>query len=374
MSIQYSAYDTAIRATTSLFQGHLQVQAKGYVDNPHINTIIPAVTSVRDRVVSAPGVATAASRAIGFALISSAERTLSAQMVGIQPLLEGGVSTIPSLVKEGRFVNETDHESVVVGAALARNLKIDIGSEVTLLGQGRSGAMAAAVLTVVGIFESGSRDLDRSLAYIPLSIFQDIFSMGDAGHSVVVAAKSIEHIDELRDEIESRLGPLTKTLAVLTWEQINPGLRQSIDLDLAFGRLFYLCLLVIVTFGVLNTFLMTIMERTREFGLLMALGMTPRALTALILCECLFLLGCGLFPGIAIGSALVSYFHEHGFYIPGSEEIMRMWNIPGAVFPEISVASISQGPLVLIIFGLLAVLIPTRRLRKLDPVEAMRAV
>ena len=164
ISLQFGSYDMMINNTLQAFSGQIQVQHKDYNDNPKIRSSIPDLVPLTDSLrASIPG-AEFAARGSAFALASSEQRSLGIQVVGVQPAYEPGVSTFPGLISQGRFLQDPGAAEIVIGSVLARNLKVKTGEELTLLGSGRDGSFAAGVVTVVGIFDSGSGDIDRGMA------------------------------------------------------------------------------------------------------------------------------------------------------------------------------------------------------------------
>jgi ABC-type lipoprotein release transport system permease subunit len=191
ISIQFSTYELMIDNTLQAFTGHIQVQAPGYKDDLKMRQVVPDVTSLASSLRRELGMETIAARAAAFALASSEERTYGLQIYGVETKFESLVSTIPGLIRDGRYLKNQDASEIVVGKVLARNLRVELGDEVTLLGSGRDGSFAAAIATVVGIFDSGVPDIDRSMAEVPLGFFQDVFYMEGAGHQVVIAAPDL---------------------------------------------------------------------------------------------------------------------------------------------------------------------------------------
>ncbi|OOZ39986.1 hypothetical protein BOW53_09430 [Solemya pervernicosa gill symbiont] len=372
ITIQLGAYDAMIENTLRLYTGHVQLQREGYQDRPRLRTDITNATEIATRIRSETGWDSVAVRAMGFALIASEQRSFGAQVVGVESHHEVMVSTLPGLIKQGRYINAHGYEAVI-GAALARNLKVQIGGELTLLGSARDGSVAATVLEVVGIFESGSQEFDRALLQIPLATFQEVFVMPDAAHAIVVRAPSDTETQAYKQQLQQFVGS-DERLVALDWESIIPGLRQIIQADMMEGWFIYAVLILVVTFSILNTFLMAVLERTREFGILLSLGMTPLRLGSLVMLESLLLVVVGLLLGLLLGGSIALYYDLNGFSYPGMEEIGAEFNIPGEIYPQISLLALLLGPAGILIFTLLAALYPAMRIRKLQPVEAMNAV
>jgi ABC-type lipoprotein release transport system permease subunit len=373
ISLQFGSYDMMINNTLQAFSGHIQVQREGYNDNPKIRSSIPDIVPLADRMRhSVPDVSIAA-RGSAFALASSEQRSLGIQVIGVEPDFEPAVSTFPGLISQGSFLQNSDAAEIVIGAVLARNLKVSVGDELTLLGSGMDGSFAAGVVTIKGIFDSGSADIDRSLAEVPLAYFQDTFAMREHGHSIVVAVDGLENVEAARAAVESRVEGLDG-IAVLEWELLHPGLKQAIQADLSSAWFMYGVLIILVAFSVMNTQLMSVLERTREFGVITALGIKPRKLASLVMLETALMASLGLLIGLVLGWMLAMYFNSVGFSYPGMEEMAAKFNLPSQMYPSVTFFSMLLGPSVVFLFCLLAAIYPSLRLFRLQPVEAMRAV
>ena len=373
ISLQFGMYRMMIDNTLKAFTGHTQIQRQGYNDEPKIRTSIDDIVILADDVRDSLGSKEVAARGISFAMTSSEQRSYGLQIVGVEPEYEPNVSSLPGLVKQGRYLADMDAEEIVIGSVLARNLRVKVGDELTLLGSGREGSIAAGIVIVSGIFESGSADIDRSMAQVPLGYFQSLYNMDGAGHTIVVNTDEISRVTELQSRVAGII-PANKQLEVLNWEQLQPGLKQAIQADMASAWFMYAVLIVLVAFSVLNTQLMSVLERTREFGVMMALGVKPTRLGSLVLTETFLMSSLGLSIGIILGIALTYYLTIAGFAYPGMEEMAERFNLPARMYPSLSVLSILLGPGIIFICSLVAAIYPATRLFFLQPVIAMRAV
>jgi len=373
ISLQLGSYDMMINNTLRSFSGHLQVQRAGYNESPKLRESIAAIEPLAAELRSAMPEYAISARAAGFALASSEQRSIGIQVIGVQPDFETGVSTIPGLVKEGRYLQDSYAPEIVIGAVMARNLKVQNGDEITLLGSGRDGSFAAGVVTIVGIFDSGSQDMDRSFAEVPLGYFQEVFAMEDHGHSVVVA---VEQVDQVSSAVAAAraLTAQRQELLILDWNELHPGLRQAIQADMSSAWFMYAVLIILVAFSVLNTQLMSVLERTREFGVITALGIKPGNLASLVMLETTLMALIGLLIGVFLGWLVALYFSIAGFSYPGMDEVAQRFNLPSRIYPSVGWFSLMLGPSIVFLFCLLASVYPALRLFKLRPVEAMRAV
>ncbi|MFV2032661.1 MAG: ABC transporter permease, partial [Gammaproteobacteria bacterium] len=234
-------------------------------------------------------------------------------------------------------------------------------------------SFAAGVVKVVGIFETGSPDIDRNMAQVNLAYFQDAFAMQNKGHSIAIRAPRIDEVDALQQRIQALLAD-RDGLVVLNWDRLQPGLKQAIQADMTSAWFMYMVLIVLVAFSVLNTQLMSVLERTREFGVMMALGLKPGNLSRLVMMETAMMASIGLALGVLLGFTITWYLSIAGFSYPGMEEIAAKFNLPDRIYPSVSFLSLTLGPGIVAIGSLTAAIYPALRLYILLPIEAMRAV
>jgi ABC-type antimicrobial peptide transport system permease subunit len=159
----------------------------------------------------------------------------------------------------------------------------------------------------------------------------------------------------------------------LRWDELQPEVKQMITLDLSTAMLMYGVMIIVVVFILLNTLYMSVLERTREFGGLMAIGMRPAQIGTMVWLELIFLslLGAGI--GIALGSGASYWVEQVGINFPGLDELFRQWGITGRVYPNLSLFSATIGPGIIVVSIIILGLIPYRRIMGLEPVEAMGA-
>ena len=372
VSLQFGMYDMMIDNTLAVFTGHLQVQASGYKDDKKMRQSMPNAAGLAASLRQNLEVDTVAVRGSAFALASSDERSFGIQVIGIQPEYEARVSSLPGLLSEGRYPADNFAAEVVIGNVLARNLKVTIGDELTLLGSGRDGSFAAAVVIVTGIFDTGMADLDRSIAQLPLGAFQDVFSMGDQAHEIVIRVADLSLVPGIKQQVQGLL-PADENLVVFDWDELEPSLKQAIQADIASAWFMYGILIILVAFSVLNTVLMSVLERTREFGIVMSLGLTPGRLGRLVVLETMLMGLMGLILGTLLGAGLILWLGANGFSYPGMEEMAERFNMPAKIYPQLSLVPLFLGPVIVFAGTLIAAVYPAIRLHWLEPVQAMRA-
>lgn len=379
ISWQFAMYDLMVNNSLRLLNGHLQLQDPRYLEKPRIDYSFSITDKQLQQITQIDNITALTKRAESFALASSEERSYGMQIIGVEPDSEKKVSSLPGLIKSGRYLannslannslENNDAAEIVIGSALARNLRVAIGDEITIFGSGRDGSTAAAVLTLVGIFETSANDIDRALGFISLQQFDTIFSMQGEIHRLVILTNDVDNIDLTAKKFPD----FAKEIALRDWNAIQPELKQAIQSDMASSWFMYIVLIILVAFSVLNTQLMSVLERTREYGIMLALGLSPWRLGRLVLSETALMASLGFILGAALGSALVLYLGHTGFTFPGMEDMAAQFNLPATIHPGLTLFSASLGPALIFGASILAAIYPILRLHRLHIVQAMRA-
>jgi ABC-type lipoprotein release transport system permease subunit len=371
LSFQLGVYGQMKESALKLFDGYAQIQPKGFRDDPDIRKTIPSVAALKREALDIPGVTAAAPRVNGFAILSNGSRSIGALVIGVDPTDESRVSNLAGRVVEGRYLTGADSGAAVIGDGLARNLGVGLGARLTLLGSAADGSVAADILTVTGIFHTAIPEIDRSMLEMSLSRAQATFGLEGQAHTIALGGASLPDIVNA----EPRLNALGARhgLALQDWGALEPELRDSITLKYVTSSLFYITLVIVVTFIILNTLLMSVLERTREFGVLLALGMRPSLIGGMVWLELLILALTGAAIGIAIGGSVAIWFEIHGISIPGLKNVLEQYGIPTRLYPAVSPFTMLAGPLTVTTAIALGGIVPYLHVRRLQAARAMRA-
>jgi len=371
-SLQNGSYNSMIESTLRLYDGYAEIQQEGYRDNPEIRNSIKNYTAVITGLEGLPEIKAVGARGIGSAVLSSKSRSLGAQIVGVEPSVEAKLSSIPSNIRNGRFLQGEDSDEIVMGVTLARNLQLNLGDKVTLLGMGRDGSLAVDSLVLVGTFVTGINALDRLMAEMPLGRFQQSFSMNQQVHAIVLSGENISQFQPVLASVRDIAAQ--HNLSLLDWKALQPGLYQGIILDISSAAMIYIAMIIVVTFSLLNSLLMSVLERTREFGMLLALGMRPGSIGRMIWAETVLLIVFGLSIGLLIGYLVSEYYAKVGIHFEKAQEVFDKFGLPSAIYPEVSVLTLLVGPTIIGLSVLFAGLFPVLRIYRLQPVAAMRTI
>ncbi len=371
LSFQLGVYDTMKANALRLFDGFAQIQPSGYADDPDVGKTIGDAQTLSARAMAIPGVTAAAPRGVAYVLLAGGDESYGAAIVGVDPSAEAEVSTLHATVRQGRYLSVGDDGAIVLGDVFARNLGLKVGDSITLLGSGLDGTIAADRLKLIGAFHTGIPELDRQLAEMPLSRFQRDFGLGDNATLLVLSGPSLTAVNAALPRIRALAAP--DHLTVEDWGSLQPALREAIALDFSIGMLLYATLVAVVAFIILNTLLMSVLERTREFGTLLAIGMRPDLLGRMLWYELLLLAAIGVGLGILIGGAAALWFEIHGIGVGHLEGLLAQWGLPGRLYPAISATSLLAGPLAIVASVAFGGIVPYLRIRGLQARAAMAA-
>ncbi|MGC9953149.1 MAG: FtsX-like permease family protein [Rhizomicrobium sp.] len=371
LSFQMGVYGTMKQTTLRIFDGYARFQPEGYAADPTLDRTIAHPERLAQEAVAIDGVTTAAPRVNGFAILANGERSYGAAVVGVDPASEAKISSIAATIRVGRYLNSADGNTAILGDILANNLKLAVGGNVTLLGSARDGSVAADVLRVVGIYHSGIPELDRSILEMPLKRAQDTFAMDGRANTIALGGPSLSGVNDAIPALNA-LGRRQR-VAVLDWGAMEPALRDVIALKYATSMLFYLTLVVVVAFIILNTLLMSVLERTREFGMLLAMGMRPRLIGQMVWIELLGLALFGCAIGFVVGAGVTLWFEHQGIVYPGMAKLLAQFGLPPRLYPTLTPLSALVGPSALLLSISIGGIVPYLRVARLTAASAMRA-
>jgi len=370
MSMQLGQYDIMMENASSLLTGHIQIQAKRYLDRERFEDTLQGATELQRTIAATKGVLAVAPRVEAFALASVGERSFGVKILGVDVAAERKTVRFLKMIKQGRAL--AGSEEAILGAALARNLGVAIGDEVVLLGTGKEGGVAAMAVKVVGIFESGVVELDRGMLWAPIASVQNAFGLGDEVHEFAVRTADLDRIPSVVSELRRRL-QADDRISVRPWDAVMPEIKQAIEIDKLGGQIFYYIIEVLVVFSVINSFIMTVFERTREFGMLLAIGMRPWSVVAIVQWEAFFIWLLGASAGAGVAAVVVLWLHDVGIYMGAAlEQYAGQLYMPTRLYPAFTVEAFVSAPAFMLVGAQLAALFPSLRIRRLQPVQALR--
>ena len=361
--------DNSVRAEI----GHIQIHRLGYHDDPGLNKTLPAPDAVSQAIRSLPGLRGYSMRVLGGALASTAENSSGVEVLGVDPQQEQTVTTIQNAIVQGRFLDKNMQRPVLIGDRLASHLKVSLGDKVVLMVQAADGSMGAQLFKVGGIFRSGSPEMDEGVAFVLRSDAQELYALGDRYSEAAILLTSSKQVPGALAALQHDLSG--ENVEVLPWWQVQPFLQQFIQIDDAFFYIIVLIFFIVISIGILNTIMMSIFERVREFGVMMALGTKPRQIVKLVVQEAFVLGLVGIVIGSLIGSGFTLYFARHGIDLSSFSAGAAALGITSSrVYSELTMANLLYSNLAVMVVVVLVALYPAVHAAALRPVEAIRHV
>ncbi|MCA9564936.1 MAG: ABC transporter permease, partial [Myxococcales bacterium] len=288
--------------------GNLLIHADGFWASQGSDFIVRDAGPVIEHAQTAQGVDRVVPRVLINGLLSSPRGNSVVMLRGIDPALEGDLIKASDYLSEGTFLGGDDANPLVLGQQIVEELEVELGDRIVLTATDPDGEMVRALFELSGIVESGSDSLDQTVAFTSIAKAQESLGVGESDYTQIGLVLDDDSARfAARDEVEAALGPLADGLELLTWDEAIPDLKGYIEMDANFNYLFSLIIFVVVGFGIANTFLMIVMERIRELGLLGALGMRPGRIARLLLTETFLVATISLIIGFAFGFSLHLY-------------------------------------------------------------------
>jgi len=352
--------------------GDLQVHRRGFRESRALELTIddPKLLQV---VQETEHVAAAAPRVRAQGLISSARAAARVEILGIDPTAEPAVSTVARSLVRGRFLAAGDERAIYLGEALAKKLKIALGRKVVLLAQGLAPEMGSDAFHLVGTFKTASPDFDKVTVYIPLAAAQELLSLDGKISEIVVRVDQQRNLEQVDAALGAKLDP-NIYYEVLTWKELAPDLVQMKQLWEGMLYLFAVVIYIAMVFGVTNTMLMAVAERTRELGVMLALGTRPGRIFRLILLETTLMGLVGVALGGAASLGLTWWLALRGLDLGWFVRGLEFMNLGRIIYPVLTPSVLLISGSSALVAAVLAALWPAWRAVRLEPVEALRYV
>jgi len=365
LGVTEGSYSQMIDFYTRSHTGHVQVHKTGYLDRPSIYASFKNYRKTGEDIGKIDDVEAWAPRVYSPALAFAGNKTTGVRIIGIDPERESHTTRIKEQIKEGTFLPESPSKDILIGEGLAKILHAGLHDTVALIGQGADGSIANDIFRVSGILEGE----DRSSCYMHITSAQRFLSMGDAVHEITVILKHHSGARHVAAMINETLG--NSGLKAVPWQEIEKEFYRAMQMDKQGNWITQSIIMLIVAIGILNTVLMTLLERTREFGILRSVGTRPYQIFLLILLETAFL---SVFSIVAGGmlSLLCNYFLSiHGIQLPTPIKLEGLRF--ESYVSEITTETILLPALITFCVALAVSTVPAFRAARITPVKALRS-
>lgn len=368
-SMQLGSYENMIRNAVELYSGYIQVHRDGYWEDKSINKMVAVTDSVRHIVTSTPHVNFFIPRLETFVLAASRDISKGVMVIGTDPETENRMTKLADKVVEGQFFS-ADTRGVMVAQGLADYLQLGVNDTLVMIGQGYHGATAVDQYPITAVVKFSNPTQNDNMVYAPLDLMRDFTSAPDLATALVLSIDDLRQMETIKQDLKSSLGD---RYDVMDWEEMQPELVQMIQSDNAGGIILLGILYLVIAFGIFGTVMMMSMERRREFGVMVAVGMQKRALTWMIIFETFIIGFLGLAISFVAGIFLLLYMFYHPIPLTGNAALaMEEMGIEPLLPFSLDPAIFTSQMLAIVLILFICLLYPLWNIRRLNAITALR--
>lgn len=374
-NIGFGSYQEMIRVGVSSLAGAVVIQGEGYQEEQDSEIVVEDGDAIAAAVAAEHPDAVVVQRMFLQGLLNSPVNSVGVGVTAIQPGQEAQVSDWNEKIVEGEYLDD-DARGIVIGVAMADTLGVEVGDKLVMMTQGEDD-VTSRLFRVRGLFRTGSAEMDGFIALIHIDAARELTGLPTASNQVSLHLPNIKDAEAIAASLGATYSG--QALEVLTWQEAIPAINGLIEQDRKSNNIMMVFIGVIVAFGVLNTVLMSVMERIREFGVMLSLGMAPRYLSRLVMMEGLFLGTFAVAVGVAGAAAVTIPLSSSGMDMSsmlGGTETMDMAGIAisAVIYPAMDWGRIIGLCVGSVLLTALASAYPAWRAAQLKPVEAMNHV
>jgi len=361
----YQRLDAAIGNEVS----NIQIHNPHFLENKEINDTIANMASILPILQNNKQIKAFSYRIKTFSMVNSANSSNGLLLLGIDAEKEKKVTGIYQYVKQGHYLDSCKKNSILIGQKLAEKLKIKLRSKVVVTLQSSSGNIASAAFKVAGIYNTGNTSFDERMAYVKYDDLAEIvgFNPGMA-HEIAITVTDNKLTDTVTDKLKTKLAGYS----VKSWKEIMPELGLMTDSGQYMLLIYMTIIFLALSFGIINTMLMAVLDRIREIGMLMAIGMNKLRVFIMITLETILLMFTGSFIGLILSYILVEILKKTGIDLTAFASGMADMGFSAIVYPFIEPNAYIQIVVLVIITGILSSIIPARKALRLNRLEAIR--
>jgi putative ABC transport system permease protein len=362
------SYDNIINQFTRNRLGHIQIHEKTYLDRPSLYKTVDDVGRLGRILDETAGVVSWAPRTYAAGLAADGDRSAGVEVIGVDPKREDAATGFAKKIIRGRNFSAPRAAEVILGRGLAEILQAKMGDSVAFVSQAADGSIAQGLYRIAGVASTGDDVSDRVSLFLPLGTMQDLFVLDGKVHEIAVIVNKLSRVDKIAAALARRIDQ--PGLSVEPWQVFARSFYKAMRADKAGMWVLLIVIVVIVAVGVLNTVLMSVLERRREYGLLKAVGTKPAGIVRLVLLEVLILSLAAMTVGAALGLGANAFLSRHGIRFGTG------LTYGGVVFDtmksEINFRSFTIPALTVIISAVLVSFFPAVKAARTEPARTMR--
>lgn len=356
--------DAAIRDEIS----HIQIHHPEFLNDFDTEFVIPDASNTLQSINKNPAVKASAGRVILFGMIASPAGSTGIKINGIQAESENKLTQLSTKLIEGQFFNPLKSNEILIGQKLANKLKLNLNKKTILTFQDTSGNLASAAFRIVGIYKTQNTPFDEANVFVNYADIDSLAGLHGGIHEIAV----LLHSNSSLDSCLSQFKQLLPDVDVKSWVEISPEIGITVSAGTQMVYIYMGIILLALTFGIINTMMMSVLERTREIGMLLALGMNKFKIFTMILWETCFLILAGCPVGMLLALLTISITHHYGIHLDSYSEVYSNFGYSPIVYPNLNSDQLIKIIIMVIITALVSSILPAQRALKIKPASAIK--
>ena len=357
-----------IRSAIDIETAHIQVHHPYFPQDMDLQYSLPAGQEMADTIAAMPATAAVSARVVVQGMVASASGSAGVTIIGVDPTAEKTVSGLYRFVREGSYLRSTANPEVLISTRLMKKLKLSTGSKLILTITDAEGNLSSGAYRIVGAYETVNAPLDESRVFISVRDAAAMAGLGSAVNELAIRLQS----DETTDAQVTMLRRRWPGVLVEGWAEINPEMQFLVASFDTMMLVYMAIILLALAFGIVNTMMMAVLERTREIGMLLSLGMNKARVFAMISLETLFLVLAGCPAGLLAALLTIRITGKTGIRLSAFSKAFSSFGYSDLVFPSITLRQFLLLMVLVVCTAIMAGLFPARKALSLKPAEAIR--
>jgi len=369
-SMQEGSYDSMIENSVKFYSGYLQVQDSAYWDERTLENTLEVSPELQQKIRNVEDVTLVSNRIESFALAANHLKSKPAMVIGIEPEAENNITNISKKIKKGNFLSDGD-KGAVLGNGLADYLGLDVGDTLVMISQGYHGISASGLFEIKGIMSHPISEFDRRMVYLDIETARDFYSAYGLSTSLVIMTSDHYQVDHIKKSV-GEIIPQDRT--VMTWSEMQPEIEQLIESDRGSGIIMLGILYMVIAFGMFSVVLMMVKERTREFGVVHAVGMRKSKLSVIVFFETIFIGLIGCIIGLLISYLFCLYFYHNPIPLTGEmAKATSQYGMEPYMYFSMKPSLFYSQMILVFIISIFISIFPIYNINRLKITKAMRA-
>jgi ABC-type lipoprotein release transport system permease subunit len=359
-----------IESSINEYLSHIQIHEQAYDKTQPNSHFIPEGKQLLEQVSANKSIKASTGRTLVTGMVSSANAGSGVLIAGVIPDRESAVTGINTKIIEGDYFEGVKTNPVLIGKKLAEKLKVGLKSKIVLTFQDTNGEIVAGAFRVAGIYKTKNSKLDETNVYVKMDDVNRLLGFENEMNEIAILLNDNNELDD----VKAKIAAIAKGKKVETWKQLSSELEYMVSMFRQYSYIFIVIILLALTFGIVNTMLMTVLERVRELGMLMAIGLNKTRLFFMIVLETIFLALVGGPLGILIAHAVIVYYGNVGIDLSMFSEAYESMGFSSIIYPKLEWYFYAEIGTMSVLAAIFAAIYPARKALQLNPSEAIRKI